>query len=130
MKTTTPLSATDARRRILEKFLEDRKSRIQERHHPVRDADDLAALVLRFAIEGVKQYRGNMSDREGLDNCASELCGLVVERGFQDPRDIDSIWGGWQSLLSKLNWYEQPEFIDLWHALMSAEQSAPRSIAA
>ncbi len=130
MTTRTPLSATDVRHRIIEKFLEDRKYRIEERHHPVRDADDLAALVLRFAIKGVKQYRGKMSDREGLDVCAEQVCAMFVERDFQDPREIDSIWGGWQAMLSRLNWYEQPEFIDLWHALMCAEQSVPQSVAA
>ncbi len=118
---TIPISATGPLNRILDAFVERRKSLIDQGKPLIRDGKDVGELTIRFATVYVRQGFGKMSGLNGLDQCADHVATLLCERGYQDIRTIASIWSGWQILRDRRDWHEDDEFVDLWEILCRAE---------
>lgn len=118
---TIPISPTGPLNLILDAFVERRKSLVDQGKPPTRDGSDVAELTIRFATVHVRQGLGTMSDLKGLDKCADLVARLLCQRGYQDIRNIASIWGGWQILRDQRGWHEGDEFVDLWEILCRAE---------
>lgn len=116
-----PISPTGPLNRILDGFVERRKSLVDQGKPPTRDGNDVAELTIRFAIVHVRQGLGTMSDLVGLDKCADLVATLLCERGYQDIRLIASIWGGWQILRDRRDWHQDEEFVELWDILCRVE---------